>query len=149
MLACGVLHIHIVDEGEVIDSTLYPELIEDKFEEWCGPCDYLVCDFEKSLCSEEALLALEKMSLKLVDNYPRWSQDFDAIENAQAILKERLDQTMPQHLEGREAFVVRLKAAVRWANTNRADQLWFLCNNQKERARDCLKQKPPGGCTQW
>lgn len=149
VLACGVLHIHIVDEGEVIDSMLYSELIEDKFEEWCGPCDYLVCDFEKSLRSEEALRALEKINLKLVDNYPKCSQDFNAIENAWAILKERLDETMPQHLEGREDFVVRLKAAVRWANTHRSEQLWYLCNNQKERADACLKQKPPGGRTQW
>ena len=149
VLACGVLHVHILDEGDVLDSTLYAELIEDKFEEWCGPCDYLVCDFEKSLRSEAALLALDKIKLKLVDNYPKCSQDFNAIENAWAILKERLDQTMPQNLEGREEFIVRLKAAVRWANTNRADQLWFLCNNQKERARECLAQKPPGGRTRW
>jgi hypothetical protein len=149
VLACGVLHVHILDEGDVLDSTLYAELIEDKFEEWCGPCDYLVCDFEKSLRSEAALLALDKINLKLVDNYPKCSQDFNAIENAWAILKERLDQTMPQNLEGREEFIVRLKAAVRWANTNRADQLWFLCNNQKERARECLAQKPPGGRTRW
>ena len=149
VLACGVLHIHIVDEGEVIDSTLYSELIEDKFEEWCGPCEYLVCDFERSLRSEEALCALKKIGLKLVDNYPKCSQDFNAIENAWAILKERLDETMPQHLEGREDFMIRLKAAVRWANTTRADQLWSLCNNQKKRARECLKQKPPGGRTQW
>ena len=90
-----------------------------------------------------------KPSLKLVDGYPRSSQDFNAIENAWAILKERLDETVPVNLESREDFVKRLKAAVRWANKHRADQLWYLSTNQKKRADDCLAQEPPGGRTKW
>lgn len=149
VLACGVLHIHILDEGEVMDSTLYSDLIEEKFEEWCYDCEYLVCDFERCLRSEEALMALETVGLKLVEGYPPCSQDFNAIENVWAILKERLDETMPTKLEGRAHFVKRLKAAVHWANTTRKEQLWFLSTNQKERAQDCLEQKPPGSRTKW
>jgi len=149
LLACGVLHIYILEEGEVMDSMLYGELIEDKFEDWCGNCEYLVCDFERCLRSEEALTALDKINLKLVENYPKCSQDFNAIENVWAILKERLDKTMPVHLEGREDFIKRLKAAVRWANEYRSEQLWYLSTNQKERAQDCLQQKPPGGRTKF
>ena len=66
-----------------------------------------------------------------------------------AILKERLDETMPKKLEYRADFVKRLKAAVLWANTHRSEQLWYLSTNQKERAQDCLEQKPPGGRTKW
>ena len=73
-----------------MDTTLYVELIEDKFEDWCGDCKYLVCDFERCIRSEEARDALEKINLKLVEGYPRCSQDFNAIENAWAILKGRL-----------------------------------------------------------
>ena len=34
MVACGVVHIHVLNEGEVMDGTLYAELVEDKFEDW-------------------------------------------------------------------------------------------------------------------
>ena len=60
MLACGVIHIHILDEGEVMNQDIYAELVEDKFEEWCGDCDYLVCDYERCLRCPLALHALSK-----------------------------------------------------------------------------------------
>ena len=149
MLACGVLHVHILDEGDSMDKTLYVELVEDKFDDWKGNCEHLVCDFEKCLRSEEALRALQQVDLKLVEGYPKASQDFNAIENAWKILRERLDETMPVDLETREDFISRLKAAVSWANRHRSEQLWYLSTNQKERAEDCLAQKPPGGRTKW
>lgn len=147
MLACGVLYIHILDEGEAMDRMLYCELIEDKFESWCGNCEYLVCDFERCLHTEECILALGKIGLTLVEGYPPVSQDFNAIENVWAVLKERLDETVPVQLESRADFVKRLKAAVLWANRSRAEQLWHLSTNQKERAADCLASTPPGGRT--
>ena len=69
-MACCTVHIHILEQGEVMDSTLYSDLIEDKFEEWCYDCEYLVCDFERCLRSEEALMALETVGVKLVEGYP-------------------------------------------------------------------------------
>ena len=149
VLASGGLHIHILDEGETMDQHLYAELVEDKFEDWSAGCDYLVCDYEKCLRCPLALNALSKTNLQLVDPYPRVSQDFNAIENAWAILRERLDETAPPALEGRDAFVTRLTAAVKWVNQHRKDQLWHLSTNQKERAEACLSQKPPGGRTKW
>ena len=62
---------------------------------------------------------------------------------------ERLDETCPVELEPRDQFVKRLRAAVRWANTHRSDQLWYLSTNQKERAEDCLRSNPPGSRTKW
>ena len=79
----------------------------------------------------------------------RCSQDFNAIENCWRILKERLDETIPKQRETREAFIKRLRGAVAWANRRRADQLWRLSTNQKERADDCLASKPPGGRTKF
>ena len=149
MLACGGLHIHVLDEGEVMNNDVYAELIEDKFEEWCGDCEYLVCDYEKCLRSDVALHALSKTPLKLVDDYPVSSQDFNAIENAWGILKDRLAETQPTNLESRDAFISRLHAAVGWMNKHRSHQLWSLSTNQKERADDCLKMKPLGGRTTW
>ena len=149
MLACGGLHIHVVEEGEVMNQMLYVELIEDHFTDWCGDCEYLVCDYERFLRSDESLHALSKTPLKLVDPYPKVSQDFNAIENAWAILKARLLETAPTHLESREEFIKRLHAAVKWMNKYRAKRLWELSTNQKERAEECLAQKPPGGRTSY
>lgn len=148
-LACGVLHIHILEEGETMDMYLYSELIDDKFEGWAGNCDLLVCDYESCLRGEMALDSLEKIGMKLVEDYPVHSQDFNAMENAWKTLKDRLDETLPVKNEGREAFIKRLHAAVKWANRSRAKQLWSLSTNQKQRAADCLAAKPPGGRTKW
>ena len=149
MLAMGVLHIHILDEGESMNQMLYVELIEDKFDDWCGNCEYLVCDYESCLRCDAAVHALSKTSLKLLDPYPVASQDFNAMENAWGELRQRLDHTQPTYLEGREEFIQRLKREVRWLNKHRADRLWYLSTNQKERANECLQQKPPGGRTSW
>ena len=149
MLACGALHIHVLEEGEVMNQQLYAELIEDRFEQWCGFCEYLVCDYERCLRSAPALHALSKTPLQLVEPYPRVSQDFNAIENAWGILKKRLSYTMPTNLEGRDDFIKRLKVAVKWMNEQKSEQLWKLSTNQKKRAGDCLAMTPPGGRTTW
>ena len=149
MLACGVLHIHVLDEGESMDETLYTELIDDKFEEWRGNCDYLVCDYERCLRTDAAVHALKKANLTLVDPYPKNSQDFNAIENAWDLLQSRLHETQPAGLELREEFVKRLFRAVTWVNKYRAGRLWHLSTNQKERANACLAAKPPGGRTKF
>ena len=150
MLAGGVLNIYIVPEGEVIDKALYVDLIEDYFDDWAGNCEHLVCDFEWAIRSEDALLALsQSTSLTLVPDYPKCSQDFNAIENAWHILRERLDVTVPKKLESRQEFIDRLTAAVRWANQHRASQLWGLCRDQKKRADECLSRKPLGARTSY
>ena len=112
----GVLHIHILEEGESMDQILYAEFVEDKYEEWCGNCEYLVCDYESCLRCPTALHALSKTPLKLLEPYPKVSQDFNAIENAWGILKARMDENQPTHLEGREEFIQRLNSAVGWVN---------------------------------
>ena len=149
MLAGGKINIHILEEGEVMDTLLYVELIEDMFPLWRANCEHLVCDFESCIRSSQAVRALQKIDLPLVDDYPPVSQDFNAIENAWAILKERLDETVPISLESRDDFIIRLRAAVQWANRTRSDQLEYYSTNQKERAVACLKSKPPGGRTKW
>ena len=71
------------------------------------------------------------------------------MENVWAILKERLDESVPVELEGRAAFIQRLKAAQQWANRTRADQLWRFSIDQKERADACLSATPKGGRIHW
>ena len=148
-LACGVIHIHVLDEGETMNEMVYIELVEDKFDEWRGYCEQLVCDFEGCIRTKAVVHALEKAGLQLVPNFPKCSQDFNAMENVWDILRQRLDDTQPVTREHRDEFIQRLHRAVKWANKERADQLRKLSTNQKERARDCLATKPPGGRTQW
>ena len=132
-----------------MNEQLYVELVEDKFEEWCGFCDHLVCDYERCLRTASSLRALSKTPLKLVDPYPRVSQDFNAMENAWGKLKDRLNETMPTRLESRGDFVKRLHAVVKWVNQHKSKDLWQLSTNQIERAEACLASKPPGGRTKW
>jgi hypothetical protein len=149
ILSQGVLSIAVLEEGEVMNADLYTEMIEDKFEEWLRGSSYLVQDFERCLRSEGPLHAFANMGIEVVPDYPKCSQDFNAIENCWHMLRERLGETLPQGLEGRTAFIVRLKQAVLWLNRAKKDRLWYLSTNQKERCRDCLATKPPGGRTKW
>ena len=149
MLACGVLHVHILEEGEVMNQDVYCELIEEHFERWVGNCRYLVCDFERCLRTEASKAELTRAGLELVEGYPRCSQDFNAIENCWNILKERLAETLPRRMERRDQFISRFHQAVAWANRNRAAEMMYFATNQKERADDCLATDPPGGRTKW
>ena len=85
--------------------------------------------------------------MELVADYPRCSQDFNAIENIWKLLRERLYATLPEGMESREDFIVRLRNAVSWLKRNRRDQMLYLSTNQKERARDCLLLE--GARTKW
>ena len=149
VLAHGHLSIHILEEGENMNQDVYSDLIEEHFDTWLLGCDKLVCDFESCLRTAKSIQELRRIKVDLVEGYPRCSQDFNAIENAWDLVKQRLDETLPRKLESRDDFIARYREAVRWVNRNRNTDLWYLCTNQKERARDCLKTKPRGGRTKW
>ena len=121
--------------------------MDGKFAKWAGNCCYLVSDYERFLPPGLSVRAYAKTSLDLVEGYPRSSQDSNAIKNAWRVLKEYLDMNMPTRRETRDEFIIRLRAAVSWANRNRSQQLWSRNTNQKERADECLATKPPGGRT--
>ena len=149
MLACGHLSIYVLEKGEVMNQELYQELIEEYFESWMGNSTALVCDFERCLRTQDSVDALERIGLPLVENFPVSSQDFNACENAWDMVRQRLDDTLPSAMEGRDAFIARLQACVHWINRHRAKDLWYVSSNQKERADDCLNSEPPGGRTKW
>ena len=149
LLAAGTLNVYVLEEREVMDRWLYTELIEDYFPQWLKHCSYLVQDFERCLHTEEPKAALQDIGVHLVDDYPKCSQDFNAIENAWKILRDRLNETLPLGHETRDQYVRRLKAAVVWVNQNKASELEYLSRNQKERASDCLRMKPKGSRTKW
>ena len=47
-------------EDEVMHQHVYSELIEDKYSDWCGDCEYLVCDYERCSRCDVAMHALSK-----------------------------------------------------------------------------------------
>ena len=89
----------------------------------------------------------KKLGVYVEPHFPKSSQDLNAIENAWKMLRERLDDTMPEMLESRDEFISRLRNAVRWVNVHRRRELLHLCSNQKERAADVLKLD--GARTVW
>ena len=147
VLARGVLHITILPEGEVMNRWWYAWIIKHRFPGWLGDCDKVVQDFERCLRCPEPLAEFAKLSVGLVPGYPRCSQDLNAIENAWAMLRDRLFETLPCDLESRADFCVRLRSAVQWLNRNRHNRLLELCDNQKERAGAVLQNE--GGRTKW
>ena len=147
LLARGVLHITILPEKEVMNRWWYAWIIEHRFPAWLGDCNKIVQDFERCLRCPEPLAVFAKLSVALVAGYPRCSQDLNAIENAWAMLRDRLFETMPTHRESRGDFCLRLRYAVDWLNRNRHSRLLELCDNQKERASAVIENK--GGRTRW
>jgi hypothetical protein len=147
MLANGKLNIEVLDQGDVMNKDLYSDLIDEKFPQWLGGCEYIVQDFESCLRSEDALEAFERIGVEVLPDYPRSSQDFNAIENAWDLLRRRLDTTLPRALEDRDSFVARLREAVRWINRYRKNRLEELSRNQKVRCLEC--QELGGGRTSW
>jgi len=147
LLAEGRVYIHVLEAGEVMNEDLYTELVEDKFEGWLGSCRFLVQDFERCLRCPGPLHALKQLGIELVADYPRSSQDFNAIENVWGLLRDRLADTLPAGLEDRESFIHRLRTAVAWLNRAKRDSIWKLSRNQKERCRDCKLNE--GGRTKW
>lgn len=82
LLSMGILFIHILDAGENMTSELYVEMVEDKFHEWLGNSKFLIQDFERAIRTKDAKEAIQQAGLSLVPEYPKVSQDLNAIENA-------------------------------------------------------------------
>ena len=55
----------------------------------------------------EPLASLKDIGVELVEGYPKCSQDFNAIESAWKLVRDRLDATLPVGLETRHHFVKR------------------------------------------
>ena len=137
LLADGKLFVHVLPEGQAMNRTTYAWLVEKKFPDWLGNCEYLVQDFERCLRCPEPLAAMKSIGVQLVEEYPRTSQDFNAIENIWKLLRDRLAETLPSAMESREDFVRRLRNAVDWLNRNQTEAMLYLSRNQKERADAC------------
>ena len=146
MLSKGVLHTAVLRKGECMNRWNYATLIRRHFRKWLGGCDLLVQDHERCLHCDEPLEVLQEIGCELVD-FPKCSQDLNAMENCWKLLRDRLYDTLPVARESRDDFLVRLRNAVNWLNANKTEELHLFWSNQKERAADVHVLK--GGRTKW
>ena len=141
LLAAGVLMIYVLPDGQAMNQWWYTWLINTMFKRWLekafGHADaFIVQDHERCLWCSEPRQAMQQQGLTLLENYPKCSQDLNAIETAWREVRGRLAETEAESRESRDEFIVRLRNAVAWVNSNRGDYLLRQCNNQKDRARD-------------
>ena len=102
MLADDKLFFHILPKGWSMNRWYYRWLIANKFPQWRGNCKYIVQDFEACLRCAEPLEAMASIGMSLVEGHPKYSQDLNAIENAWKLLRDRMAETLPSHLESRD-----------------------------------------------
>ncbi len=148
LLCNGELNITILPEGARMTRWWYKWVIEKRFPLWVKSSFgvqkrdvVLVQDHERCLWCDEPLAALDSIGMKLLANFPKCSQDINPIEEAWREVRSRLFDTQPVEREDRDAFIVRLRAAVAWINGNREDFLCRICNCQVEWADDVLAAK--------
>ena len=138
LLAKGRLHVATLPEKQAMNRWWYAWLVKRYFAYWLDGCDKLVQDYERRLRCVEPMVELRKLSVEVISDYPKCSQDLNAIENAWNVLRQRLDVTVPTEVESRADFLVRLRAAVDWVNAHRSEQRLKFCTHQKERAVEVL-----------
>jgi transposase len=137
-----------VDPGNSTKTThmngdRYEWLVTNKFASWRQACFEddepvsLVQDRERCLWQERNLKALRQTGCPAVD-HPKHSPDLNAIEGWWKLLRQRLEVTEPEEFEGRAGFLVRLRRAATWLNSNRGAQVLQLCTNQKQRAHEVI-----------
>ena len=80
LLAEGVLHVYVLPAGQAMNRWWFAWLVEHRLVHWAGDCKHIVQDYERCLRCEEPLEAMAKVGLKLVEEFPRCSQDLNAIE---------------------------------------------------------------------
>jgi hypothetical protein len=153
LLVAGTLFIYVLEENTVMNRWIYQWVVQNKFPIWLGKAlgrkasAFLVQDHERCLWTEEACQAIRSQGIKLLEKYPKCSQDLNPIETAWRELRNRLATTEPARLEGRSEFIRRLRQAVAWVNRNRPEYLKTLCSSQKAWARDVQNAVPPGSRT--
>jgi transposase len=110
-------------------------------------CVSLIQDYEKCLWTKDSIACLRAHHMRPLENYPASSQDLNVIECVWAHLRVRLNKSAPTGIEGRAAFIDRLRRAVRSLNADGSSTLQALCRSMPERCRAVLYRK--GGRTDY
>ena len=147
LLVAGILFITVLPDGQTMNRWWYEWIVNQKFPVWLSKATgarrnvFLVQDHERCLWAGEPRNAMHGNGIELLEDYPKCSQDLNAIETAWREVRARLACTEPAALETRDRFIARLRAAVAWVNVHRKAYLLKICTNQKERARDVIAMK--------
>jgi len=88
---------------------------------------------------------MKENNITLLENYPKCSQDLNAIGTAWREVRNRLYTTQPKKFEDRPVFIRRLRRAVEWVNEHRSSYLLHICQEQKRRVSEVIELK--GGRT--
>eukprot|EP00973_Karenia_brevis_P077319 10740280-Karenia_brevis.AAC.1 len=150
LLVDGELKITVLEDGLVMNRWNYEWVVRQRFAKWLEGKEspILIQDRERCLWCEEPVAAIKECGIHLLHRQPSNSPDLNAIENAWGKLRSRLDDTITDEREDRDAFIVRLRYAVQWVNKHNQAELAYLCTNQKERAAELL-DVTDGARTQW
>ena len=151
LLVNGILFITVLVAGETMNRHRYAWVVAQKFPMWIAEAlgrkahAFLVQDHERCLWTEEPRRAMKENNITLLENYPKCSQDLNAIETAWREVRNRLYTTQPKKFEDRPVFIRRLRRAVEWVNEHRSSYLLHICQEQKRRASEVIELK--GGRT--
>jgi hypothetical protein len=131
------LYIRVLEKGTRMNRWEYEYTVNTHFKKWLQGASWpiLVQDHESCLWCAEPMAALERLGVQVCENHPKHSADLNPIENVWALLRLRLAETAPPHMECRERFVARLRNAVAWLNNNRKPSMQKFSRNLKDRAR--------------
>ena len=139
----GLLHksqlrIRVLEARVRMNRWEYEYTVRTHFQKWLAGARWpvLVQDNEKSLWCAEPQAALQDLGIQVCTRHPAHSADLNPIENVWALLRDRLADTAPAHMEDRDQFIARLRLAVAWINRNKKAHMQKLAGNLKQRARD-------------
>jgi hypothetical protein len=99
LLIAGVLFVHVLPEGQVMNRWHYAWIIAHCFPRWICQAmgrkakPLLIQDHERALWTDEARQAMQENGIELVESYPKCSQDLNPIEVAWRELKESMHAT--------------------------------------------------------
>ena len=152
LLVAGVLFITVLPAGERMNGTVYARVIKTFFQNWLEQAlgrktrlgVFLVQDHERALWRDAPREEMKRAGLKLLERFPKCSQDLSPIEQCWRELRARLDVTMPMQAETRDEFIKRLRLAVAWLNRNRSGLFRKICRSQREYAMELRTANPPG-----
>ena len=108
---------------------------------WTAEPEILVLDGEKAVHTKEADEAVKEAGFTRGEQLPPNSPDFNPIENAWAVLNDRLGETDPGTLEKWDSFKIRVANAMRRVNENKAEQMENMVRSMPRRLAECLTLK--------
>ena len=137
LLHRGQLYLRILPKGATMNRHVYTKIVKGDFTRWLRTHrrPFLVQDHERALWCPEPLDAMADAGITVSQMHPKYSADLNPIENAWALLRSRLADTLPAKVESREEFIVRLRAAVAWLNRNQKAAMEKMSASMNERAQ--------------